>query len=452
MESTDFTTFFLLPQTAALIGVNAYIYYKSRNNSDGVQQSVAFRSFQLRFVAVYLLMMAADWLQGPYVYKLYEYYGFSRHDNGVLFIAGFGSSMVFGTWAGPIADKYGRKLCCLLYGLAYILSCLTKHVNNYSVLMLGRVLGGFATSILWSAFESWMICEHNARGFDPSWIGSTFSWMITGNGLVAIASGLVAQAAVSIVDHPVAPFDVSIAVLCVGSLIVWGTWSENVGSVSSLNVFAGASNATETIFKVKKVLYLGLMQSFFEGAMYTFVFMWTPALQGANGLIPIPHGIIFACFMISCSLGGTLYSILETVARPSTILKSIFAVSTAMMGLVCYNNESPFAIMAEFCIFEACVGIFWPTIGTLRGKHVPEEQRSTIMNLFRVPLNAIVCLVLYFQGSLHFSTVFMFCTAFHFLCVVLVAQFEGEMKKDAKNNPGGPGETMERAAIAISSH
>jgi hypothetical protein len=29
--------------------------------------------------------------------------------NGQLFIAGFGSSMIFGTIAGSIADKYGRK-------------------------------------------------------------------------------------------------------------------------------------------------------------------------------------------------------------------------------------------------------------------------------------------------------------------------------------------------------
>ena len=46
-----------------------------------------------------------DWLQGPYVYALYEYYGFTVKDIGRLFIAGFGSSMVFGTIVGSLADK-----------------------------------------------------------------------------------------------------------------------------------------------------------------------------------------------------------------------------------------------------------------------------------------------------------------------------------------------------------
>lgn len=39
------------------------------------------------------------------MYKLYQAYGYSKGDIGVLFIAGFMSSMVFGTFVGSIADK-----------------------------------------------------------------------------------------------------------------------------------------------------------------------------------------------------------------------------------------------------------------------------------------------------------------------------------------------------------
>ena len=48
---------------------------------------------------------AGDWLQGPYVYYLYQQYGFDKGDIGRLFIAGFGSSMLFGTIVGSLADK-----------------------------------------------------------------------------------------------------------------------------------------------------------------------------------------------------------------------------------------------------------------------------------------------------------------------------------------------------------
>ena len=36
-----------------------------------------------------------------------------------------------------------------------------QHFNNFSILMVGRLLGGIATSILYSAFESWVIYEHH---------------------------------------------------------------------------------------------------------------------------------------------------------------------------------------------------------------------------------------------------------------------------------------------------
>jgi len=39
------------------------------------------------------------------VYALYQYYQMSKHDIEVLFVAGFGSSMVVGTFVGSIADK-----------------------------------------------------------------------------------------------------------------------------------------------------------------------------------------------------------------------------------------------------------------------------------------------------------------------------------------------------------
>ena len=58
-----------------------------------------------KYLVVYLLAAFSDWLQGPYVYALYDAYGYSQHDIAVLFVAGFGSSMVFGSFVGGMADQ-----------------------------------------------------------------------------------------------------------------------------------------------------------------------------------------------------------------------------------------------------------------------------------------------------------------------------------------------------------
>jgi hypothetical protein len=43
--------------------------------------------------------------------------------------------------------------------------------------------------------------------------------------------------------------------------------------------------------------------------------------------------------------------------------------------------------------------MFWPSMMTLRAKYVPEQQRSTIINVFRIPLNLFVCLILWKVGG-----------------------------------------------------
>ena len=87
---------------------------------------------------------------------------FSKHDIAVLFVGGFGASMLFGTFIGAAADKLGRKRLCLVYCVLYLLSCMTKHARDYNMLMMGRVLGGIATSLLFSSFESRARAESRA--------------------------------------------------------------------------------------------------------------------------------------------------------------------------------------------------------------------------------------------------------------------------------------------------
>ena len=83
--------------------------------------------------------------------------------------------MLFGTVAGSLADTLGRKRGALAYVVVYAASCATKHWRSYNVLMVGRVLGGVATSLLFSVFDAWLVAEHTARGFEPAWLSSTFA-------------------------------------------------------------------------------------------------------------------------------------------------------------------------------------------------------------------------------------------------------------------------------------
>jgi predicted MFS family arabinose efflux permease len=84
-----------------------------------------------KYLAVYLLATLSDWLQGPYVYALYADYGFSQHEIAILFVAGFGSSMVFGSFIGGMADWGGRRNFVVLFAIIYAASCVTKRTYTY---------------------------------------------------------------------------------------------------------------------------------------------------------------------------------------------------------------------------------------------------------------------------------------------------------------------------------
>lgn len=408
----------------------------SKTSKDRITTSSAFSSFKNNYLVVYSLMMAGDWLQGPYVYFLYSQYGFDKGDIGRLFIAGFGSSMLFGTIVGSLADKQGRKRACVTYCITYILSCITKHSPQYKVLMVGRILGGIATSLLFSAFESWLVAEHNKRGFDPQWLSVTFSKAIfLGNGLVAIVAGLFANLLADTLNFgPVAPFDAAACFLAVGMAIILSSWTENFGDPSEskdlLTQFKGAATA---IASDEKIALLGAIQSLFEGSMYTFVFLWTPALSPNEE--EIPHGFIFATFMLSSMLGSSIAS--RLMARVSLKVESymqiIFLISAATFLLPVLTNflVEPSGVkggsisfsgciqLFGFCTFEACVGIFWPSIMKMRSQYIPEEARSTIMNFFRIPLNIFVCIVLYNVNAFPITVMFGMCSIFLFMASVL---------------------------------
>jgi len=116
------------------------------------------------YLPAYLLAASADWLQGPYKYALYSSYGYTQRDIAHLFVAGYGSGMILGSVIGGLADRCGRKKMCLAYCASYSFSVMMKHCRCFGVLLLGRVAGGIATSLLFSVFESWLIRAHGERG------------------------------------------------------------------------------------------------------------------------------------------------------------------------------------------------------------------------------------------------------------------------------------------------
>lgn len=302
----------------AALGCVCFCIHRVANRAQPQQQASnpEFLRFQRLFFIVYFPALFSDWLQGPYVYKLYSHYGFAEAQIAVLYVVGFAASILFGTSTGPLADRFGRKLMCVCFAVLYSICCFTKLSPDYFTLLFGRILGGVSTSMLFSSFEAWYVqnlpmnvfgwniwpltlnsllfaslikfgpiymkkktCgflqfsiqifryvyEHREHhGFPIEWISSTFSKATFYNGLLAIIAGIIANfAAETLGFGPVAPFMMAVPFLVGAGIGAMLWWPENRGSAAP-ELALSSIRGLKYILTDLTTLQLGLVQALFE--------------------------------------------------------------------------------------------------------------------------------------------------------------------------------------------
>lgn len=84
--------------------------------------------------------------------------------------------------------------------------------DGLPVLVLGRVLGGVALTLLWTAFESWAVAEYNARGLARSSLslGAMLGQMTTSKCVTAVAAGVLGHCVVLVLGSKIHPFIFSV--------------------------------------------------------------------------------------------------------------------------------------------------------------------------------------------------------------------------------------------------
>jgi hypothetical protein len=244
-------------------------------------------------------------------------------------------------------------------------------------------------------------------------LSTLLGWATLLNGFVATGAGAVSNALVANTHSFGAPFIASAILLVVAWFVIRGTWGENYGATTT------GIGETDP-FQIKRLgqawaivkadpllLALGTMQTCFEGSMYLFVFVWVPSLQEVSPMYPtihLPLGIIFSSFMISMMLGSLLYNNLvgsyltpqatsasRTQGDASLVfhakLSSCVAAVSALTFAISVSSRDERVRFWAFCAFEACVGMYYPVQGMLRGTLVANEHRATVSVLLGAKLN-----------------------------------------------------------------
>ncbi|SMQ50736.1 unnamed protein product [Zymoseptoria tritici ST99CH_3D7] len=263
---------------------------------------------------------------------------------------------------------------------------------------LSGVLAGLSTTLLYSVFETWMISEFHRRELGHVMgLGEMFSGSVMVSGVVAVASGVVGEAVVGWTGSKAAPFAVAVGCLAAAGGGIWKFWGENFGEADGEK--GGSSVSLKSMVMDKRILSLGLATTLFEGCMFLFVFFWTPALKSSRAVAGTtaspPFGLIFSCFMSAMMLGSMLFSVIDLRSERETgrLLLSILAMAAiSLMVPVLMRTEG--LTFWSFAIFEACVGMYFPTMGRLKSEIVDDAVRGKVYALMRLPLNIFVVLAL----------------------------------------------------------
>jgi MFS family permease len=382
------------------------------------------------------------------VYALYAAYKFEGHEIAQLFVAGFGASLAFGMVVGSVADRFGRKRMCLAYCVFYIVSCCTKHFKSFPILMVGRITGGIATSMLFSCFECWLVSEHCSRHqFSNGLLSYMFGLMFSFMYAMAIISGLFAQGVADAftfaplsegsmiwVGGYCGPFDLAIICLLIGMVFIAFTWDENYGdgldesaslNGNSASLIDNLRTATRMLMTDKHMAFMCLVVASFEGAMFAFVFNWTPALDSKE--VPPPHGVIFALFMMACMCGASVATVIDKRVKPALRLMMCFG--TGILAFIACAFGAGSGLMmcfGAFLVFEFCCGLYFPSMGVLKSELVPEHIRGTMYNLYRVPLNGVVVLLL--LSNISIVKCFVLCAILLTVAFVSVVAINGSSR------------------------
>ncbi|KAL4646185.1 molybdate-anion transporter [Arapaima gigas] len=360
----------------------------------------AFRNFQTLFLQGYLLALWADWLQGPYLYKLYRHYSFLESQIAILYVCGLASCVLFAPVAGWLPQALGYRRTCLLFCLAYSACCITKLSRDYFVLILGRILGGFSTSLLATAFEAWYVHHHLVvHDFPKEWIPGTFTRAAGWNHGLAVAAGLIANLLAEWLElGPVAPFLLAVPFLAACGWVVFFSWETNaVPSRSSARARFQRSclEGLRCLLSDRRVMLLGGVQALFESVLYIFVFLWTPVLDPHGP----PLGIVFSCLMAASMAGSLLYRIASSTRyrlQPGHLLCVAVLLAFFSFFMLTFSTAPgqprPRESFLAFLLLEMACGLYFPAVSFLQGRVIPEERRTAVLAWFRLPLHLLACL------------------------------------------------------------
>jgi hypothetical protein len=128
--------------------------------------------------------------------------------------------------------------------------------------------------------------------------------------------------------------------------------------------------------------------------MYMFVFFWSAALStvhAAAGITdPLPFGVVFSSYMCAMMVGSIVFTLVPPSYDKGHYILKIVLTSASICFLSSILLKSEALVFWAFCLFEVCVGAYFPSMAFLKGRLIQDGSRGRIYGILRLPLNLFV--------------------------------------------------------------
>ena len=356
-------------------------------------------SLKSRYLIAFVITRSAMWAKAPYLYTLFmTVHKFSMAEIGILYFVDAVAALIFGPITGQLADKYGRRLFCHCYNFSIILNLLLRMQGSRILAYLAQVVTGFGAGLISTTFEAWVVSESEKdfEGYKKEAERFRKNLFVKSN---------VYDAAVSIITSIVcafiysyfgiyAPFWISIFLSFAASIVIAVLWDENELQLKkSEDTKEQLKNAMKEFNKME-VLCIGLIEGIAMACLNIYLFSWTPILkQSTPGGMNV--GFIFTSMVLTMIVGTKSYEVLIVNLHFDyymSIAGCLFF--QGLLLFLVYYVDSFLARMIFLALFNGLTGFYNPLNSIVKSNILVEKYRALLMNLFRVPLNTYVIIVL----------------------------------------------------------
>lgn len=356
-------------------------------------------SLKYKYLVCYIVTRAAMWAKAPYLYTLFmTLQKFTFAEIGDLYLIDAVAALVLGPITGQLADKYGRKFFCHCYNISIIINLLLRMHGSKILAYLAQVVTGFGAGLICTTFEAWFVCESDKLfGGYRAEVERFRKRLFRDANIYDAACSIITSFLCAFIYSYLgifSPFWISIFLSALATVLIHFLWDENKSQIQrDSRAWDQIKEACQEFRKVD-VTSIGLIEGIAMACLNIYLFSWTPILkQSTPGGMNV--GFIFTTMVLTMIVGTKTYEVLIVYMKADNYIS--IAGCMLLQGLLMYLTYAVNGFLPRMiflALFNGLTGFYNPLNSTIKSNILMEKYRALLMNMFRIPLNTYVIIVL----------------------------------------------------------